>query len=157
MIRWRIGDIWGPNWGLKIGALCGKIADGGNPRCKKCCSCDETFQSLIQAIKGIHVTIPEKCQKWYLAFMSLPSEIQNPANNCYKTGGSHWNKWPLFPDPLFPGHAAIKVEACVGSIGYWDSGFCGGRDDMFAPPEIGGGWGKIKWNPVPDVEEKIIW
>ena len=157
VIRWRIAGAWGAGLTLDIDALCAKIAESGNPRCKRCCSCKETFEALIQAAQTIHTTFPEKCQKWVWEFQKLPREVQNPENGCYKTGGVHWNKWLLFPDPFFPGHAAIKVEVCDGSILYLDSGFWGGCGNVFAPPEVGGDWGTIKWNPIPDVEENIIW
>lgn len=151
--------VWGAYWKLDVEALAKKICDHSSTPGSRCSECREpeiALEKLISAAQAIEVDeILEKCQNWVWDFDELPPSIRE--NECYKTGTAVWSKHGWFPDPIWPGHAAIKVEVCDGTVFYLDSGFWGGADNVFAPPEIGGPMGNVKWPEEPEVPPIIVW
>ena len=136
----RPRGIWGSKWTLDIVALCNRIRASDLQRYCQCGDdCEETFCNLINAPQSLPVPWfqTETCQKWFFSFENLGGGVRNPKNNCFKTRGAHfWTWWNMYPH----GHAAIKVEACDGTMFYLNHPKWWGSNCIFAPDQIPTGW-----------------
>ena len=107
------------DWGCaRLGAIC---SHGRNVA---------AIQTCFDVFEG-----GEKCERWFCGFdEQMGPKDQN--NECYQTGGVTWvrqpTRWPFDKAAWCPGHVAIQVTMCDGTVFYLDSGFWGG---LFPPGE----------------------